>query len=40
LGASGDPAAVAVLDATGEDRASVATPRVQHHVAWAREKLG
>jgi epoxyqueuosine reductase len=40
LGASGDRAAAAVLDVGGEDRASVATPGVQHHVAWARGRLG
>jgi len=40
LGASGDRAAAAVLDTDGQDRASISAPGVQHHVAWARERLG
>lgn len=39
IGNSGDPEAVAALDdgqGTGADRASVADPLVQAHVAWAR----
>ena len=39
LGASGDSTAAAVFDTGGEDRASVATPSVQHHVGWARARL-
>ena len=36
IGNTGDPRAVAVLDAGTPDRASVADPMVQEHVAWAR----
>ena len=39
LGNSGDASSVAALTAGGDDRASVMTPGVQHHVAWARERL-
>jgi epoxyqueuosine reductase len=39
LGNAGDPHAVRVLDAGSPDRASVADPMVQEHVAWARARL-
>jgi epoxyqueuosine reductase len=38
IGNSGDAAAVAALDAGTPDRASVADPMVQEHVAWARAR--
>ena len=40
IGPSGDPAALAALDAGTPDRASVADPMVQEHVEWARGKGG
>ena len=38
IGNTGDPRAVAVLDAGTPDRASVADPMVQEHVAWAKRQ--